>query len=106
MGPQSNEDGAEKESPSRTQVISDGVVATLAASDTTSVVLANTFWNILRYPRYYKRLQAEVDEYYPRGENALDTKHHSEMVFLDAVMYVSSSCNARSVAERRIVTRR
>ncbi|EKM52044.1 uncharacterized protein PHACADRAFT_102490 [Phanerochaete carnosa HHB-10118-sp] len=82
----SNEDGAEQTSPPAGQVISDGVLATIAASDTTSSVLSNAFWNILRYPQYYKRLQAEVDQYYPAGENALDPKHYSKMVFLDAVL--------------------
>lgn len=87
---QSNEDGAEKAAPSPAQVISDGVLATIAASDTTSSVLSNIFWNILRRPEYYKRLQAEVDKFYPAGEDALDTVHHHKMHFLDALVYVSS----------------
>nr|BAL05149.1 cytochrome P450 [Phanerodontia chrysosporium] len=83
----SNEDGSEKIPPPPAQVIGDGVLATVAASDTTSTTIANTFWHILRYPHYYKRVQAEVDMYYPPGESAFDTKHHNKLTFLEAVIH-------------------
>ncbi len=67
-------------------VISDGILALVAGSDTTAAVLSNTFWCLIRQPYAYKRLQAEVDQYYPRGEDSLDPKHHVKMVYLDAVL--------------------
>ncbi|THG95018.1 hypothetical protein EW026_g6557 [Hermanssonia centrifuga] len=82
----SNEDNAEKESPQPAVVISDGILALVAGSDTTAAVLSNTFWCLIRQPDAYKRLQAEVDQYYPRGEDSLDPKHHVKMVYLDAVL--------------------
>lgn len=66
----------------------DGVLAIFTASDTTATVLSNIFWNLLRYPHYYQRLQTEVDKYYPADADVLDTKHYSKMTLLDAVMCV------------------
>ena len=86
MGEQSNEDGAEKESPSRSVILSDGVLALVAGSDTTASVLSNIFWSLVRHPSMYKRLQEEVDKYYPPGEDALNPKHHSNMPYLESVM--------------------
>lgn len=83
---QSNEDGAEKESPSRSVVISDGVTALVAGSDTTTTVLTSTLYCLLRTPEAWKRLQAEVDKFYPPGENSLDPKHYPEMHYMEAVM--------------------
>lgn len=93
---QSNEDGAEKESPPAAVVISDGVLATVAGSDTTATALSNTFWCLIRHPAAYRRLQAEVDKYYPHGEDALDPKHHPEMPYLEGVMYVPEHWFQRS----------
>ena len=42
----------------------------------------------MTHPSIYPRLQAEVDRFYPSGENALDPKHYHEMPYLEAVMYV------------------
>ena len=67
-------------------VISDGALAIVAGSDTTASVLSNLFWLLLRHPQYYKRLQEEVDKFYPPGENALDPKHHPNMPYLESVM--------------------
>ena len=84
--PQSNEDGAEKESPPREIVIGDGLLALVAGSDTTATVVANIMYCLLRHPDVYKRLQAEVDKFYPPGEDSLDSKHIKDMHYLEAVM--------------------
>lgn len=34
----------------------------------------------------YKKLQAEIDRFYPPGESALDPKHHKDMHYLEAVI--------------------
>ena len=85
---QSNEDGAEPINPPKARVLSDGLLAIGAGADTTASVLSNTFWLLLKHPQYYKRLQEEVDKFYPPGEDSLDSKYHTQMPFLDAVMYV------------------
>ncbi|PSS01016.1 hypothetical protein PHLCEN_2v4082 [Hermanssonia centrifuga] len=91
----SNEDGSEKVSPPHHMVISDGVLAFVAGSDTTASVLSNIFWCLLRHPDVYKRLQAEVDAFYPPGENSLDAKHIKDMYYLEAVIYVPEGNQAR-----------
>ena len=83
---QSNEDNAEKESPPRHIVISDGLLALVAGSDTTSSVLSDLLWCVIRHPDVYKRLQAEVDKFYPPGEDSLDGKYVNQMPYLEAVM--------------------
>ena len=69
-------------------MIADGTLAIVAGSDTTSSVLSSIFYCLLTHPEAYVRLRAEVDAYYPPGEDALNTKHHAEMPYLNAVMYV------------------
>ncbi|THG99327.1 hypothetical protein EW026_g3001 [Hermanssonia centrifuga] len=82
----SNEDGGDAQSPSPALVISDGALAVVAGSDTTASVLSNIFWCLLSHPEVYKRLQQEVDQYYPQQEDALDTTHHTKMFYLEAVI--------------------
>ncbi|PSR70858.1 hypothetical protein PHLCEN_2v13299 [Hermanssonia centrifuga] len=82
----SNEDQAETESPPRHIVISDGLIALIAGSDTTATTLSNVFYCLLTHPETYKRLQDEVDKYYPLGEDALNPEHHVHMTYLDAVI--------------------
>ena len=38
------------------------------------------------HPSAYQRLQKEVDEAFPPGENAMDTTKHIHMDYLNAVM--------------------
>lgn len=88
--------------------MSEGVIAVIAGSDTTSSALSNAFWSLLRHPECYKRLQAEVDHYYPPGEDALNPQHHANMVYLDAVLYVflhTDFCNVLNSRPRNEVLR-
>ena len=41
---------------------------------------------LLCNPTTYKRLQAEVDKYYPIREDSIDPKYLPEMRYLEAVM--------------------
>ena len=62
------------------------MMAVIAGSDTTATSLGNIFWYLLQNKNVYDGLQAEVDLYYPPGEDALDTRHHPKMHYLEAVM--------------------
>ncbi|TCD68525.1 hypothetical protein EIP91_010581 [Steccherinum ochraceum] len=81
-----NDDGAEAVSPSVEAVAAEGVLVILAGSETTSGVLSTIMYLLMRNPDVYKKLQQEVDKFYPPGENALDCKCHSEMTYLEAVI--------------------
>lgn len=83
---QNNEDDVDPTKPAMEQVLSDSFLAMAAGSDTTASVITNIFYFLLLNPEYYKRLQTEVDKYYPSGENASDPEHHKQMVVLEAVM--------------------
>ncbi|KAI0329906.1 high nitrogen upregulated cytochrome P450 monooxygenase 2 [Cubamyces sp. BRFM 1775] len=81
-----NEDGAEPTAPPFRETVSNGTLAMIAGSDTTSIALSNLFYFVLSDPAVYTRLRAEVDHYFPPGENPLETKHHASMPFLNAVI--------------------
>ena len=74
------------EPPSVDEIISDGILAIVAGSDTTASSLCHILYCMLIHPETYKRLQAEVDQFYPPGEDSLSSQHHSKMTFLEAVM--------------------
>ncbi|KAI0828849.1 high nitrogen upregulated cytochrome P450 monooxygenase 2 [Trametes gibbosa] len=80
-----SEDDAEA-TPPLSQVVADGALAVVAGSDTTSSVLSSLFFALLTHPETYARLRAEVDFYYPPGEDGLNTKHHADMPYLNAVI--------------------
>ena len=83
---QAAEDLPKESRPPVRQAVSDGGLAVIAGFDTTAAVLNALFYLLLSHPDTYKRLQQEVDKYYPPEANALDTKYHSEMGYLTAVM--------------------
>lgn len=84
---QIDEDHVEKERPSEAEVLSDGLLAIVAGSDTTSTVLSGVFYYLLSNPACYKRLQVEVDKTFPPGEgNPFDSAKLADMPYLNAVM--------------------
>ena len=48
--------------------------------------MANVVYCLCAYPEAYKRLQAEVDHFYPPGEDSLDAQHIHKMPYLTAIM--------------------
>ncbi|KAI0761269.1 high nitrogen upregulated cytochrome P450 monooxygenase 2 [Trametes elegans] len=82
----SNEDQPEKGAPPVKQLIDDGILAIVAGSDTTSSALTSLFFCLGTHPHVYRRLQAEVDQFYPAGEDACNSKHGRKMHYLNAVI--------------------
>ncbi|KAI0687961.1 cytochrome P450 [Cerioporus squamosus] len=68
------------------QLVNDGALAIIAGADTTSGALTSLVYCLLVHPEVYERLQAEIDKFYPPGEDALSTEHHREMHYLTAVI--------------------
>ncbi|RDX52351.1 high nitrogen upregulated cytochrome P450 monooxygenase 2 [Lentinus brumalis] len=81
-----NEDLPDKEPAPRHQLIDDGVLAVVAGSDTTSIVLTSTFYCVLTNPDAYEELQAEIDKHFPPGDDPYITQHHRNMPYLQAVI--------------------
>ncbi|KIK41727.1 hypothetical protein CY34DRAFT_24266 [Suillus luteus UH-Slu-Lm8-n1] len=83
-----DEAGLERHSspPTFAEVASDGVLAIVAGSDTTATTLSSLFLSLLRHPQAYYRLQAEVDRFFPPGEDVYSTVHHPHMSYLNAVI--------------------
>ena len=52
-------------------------------SDTTATVLSSLFFYLLQDPKKFERLRAEIDKYYPQGEE-ITANHFSEMDYLEA----------------------
>ena len=68
-------------------MITDSILAMVAGSDTTAIVMCNILFYILSAPPVYKRLQTEIDGAFPQGEgDALDGTRLAECVVLNAVM--------------------
>ena len=85
---QNNEDIPDKEPPPFRHLVDDGILAIVAGTDTTTSAITSLFFLLMTHPDRYAKLQGEIDKYYPRGEDAADTKHHRHMPYLHAVMSV------------------
>jgi hypothetical protein len=69
--------------------VGNSILAIIAGSDTTATVLSNIFFYLLSNPESYARLQAEVDEAFPRGSKEPNNAPTlANMVYLNAVMCV------------------
>ncbi|CDO71116.1 hypothetical protein BN946_scf184844.g120 [Trametes cinnabarina] len=84
-----NEDQPEKPPPLLRHLLDDGVIAIVAGSDTTSSALTSMVFCLLTHAPAYRRLQGEIDRFYPADEDPCDPKHHRDMHYLTAVMHVS-----------------
>ncbi|KAI0641498.1 high nitrogen upregulated cytochrome P450 monooxygenase 2 [Trametes meyenii] len=82
-----NEDQPEKGSPPVRQLIDDGVLAIVAGADTTSSALSSLFFCLATHPEAYKCLQAEIDRFYPPGDDPCDPKNYRNMSYLTAVIH-------------------
>ncbi|KAJ7864746.1 high nitrogen upregulated cytochrome P450 monooxygenase 2 [Mycena olivaceomarginata] len=56
-----DEAGLEKEKPTLETSAADGIIAVVAASDTTASTLSSLVWFLLSNPEYYRRVQLELD---------------------------------------------
>ncbi|KAI0746189.1 cytochrome P450 [Earliella scabrosa] len=77
-----HEDAPEIAPPSMEQL-----VQTVYRSDTVSgAKLASLFSCLMAHPETYKKLQAEIDKFYPSTEDIVNTAHHRDMHYLTAVI--------------------
>ena len=68
-------------------MFSDGILAIIAGSDTTSSVLGGIFLNLLSHRDVYDRLRLEIDSAFPPGESdVFDAAKLGAMPLLNAVM--------------------
>ena len=84
-----DESVSEKDRPTETEMVSDGLLAIIAGYDTTATVLAALFHYILCDRNIYLRLQEEVDKYFKDAEGSmLDSSRLATLPYLSAVMLV------------------
>ena len=85
---QLDEEAPESERPALEAVASEGILAVIAGSDTTSTTLTIVLYYLLRHPDKLKKLSAEIDFNFIRDEDAIDFTRLVEMQYLNACMCV------------------
>ncbi|KAF7337934.1 hypothetical protein MVEN_02016700 [Mycena venus] len=84
----SDEAGLEKEKPTMEMSAADGIIAVIAASDTAASTLSSLVWFLLSNPKYYRRVQQELDNMFVEGDDIFDVNKYQELYFLSACMSV------------------
>ncbi|KAJ7461561.1 cytochrome P450 [Mycena latifolia] len=79
-----DEAGLEKNKPTLENSAADGIVAIVAASDTTASTFSSLIWFLLSDPDYYRRVELEIDNVFADGDDPLDVSKHEELTFLSA----------------------
>ncbi|KAJ6468280.1 cytochrome P450 [Mycena sanguinolenta] len=79
-----DEAGLEKQKPALRDVAADGTLAVIAGADTAASALTSLFYFLLSHPKYYEKLQEEVDSQFPPGADPLDVSNHVDMKLLNA----------------------
>lgn len=78
-----DEDGVEIYPPS---VTADGMLAIIAGSKTSAIALSHVFYFLLRHPQCLQRLQKEIDDAFPRGDDPTHFTKQADMLYLNACM--------------------
>jgi cytochrome P450 len=79
-----DEGEVEKIKPPLPVVFSDGLLAVVAGSDTTATAISALVYFLLRNPVASNRLRAEIDQYFPRGEEPDNFTKMASMPYLNA----------------------
>ncbi|KAF5327372.1 hypothetical protein D9619_004468 [Psilocybe cf. subviscida] len=78
-----DEDGVAMQRPSIVEVVSDGGLAIIAGSDTTSSTISHLFYFLMTNPIAYKRLQDEIDDL---GDDIYDCTKQAHLPYLNAAI--------------------
>jgi cytochrome P450 len=83
-----DEASLEKQKPALRDVVADAALVVVAGADTAASALASLFYLLLSHPKYYERLQEEIDLQFPPGSGSdpLDVSNYVEMKLLNACM--------------------
>ncbi|KAI0690130.1 high nitrogen upregulated cytochrome P450 monooxygenase 2 [Cerioporus squamosus] len=81
-----NEDLPDKPPPPTKQLVDDSILAIIAGADTTSSAILSVVFCLATNPQAYAELQAEVDKFFPAGEDFLSAHDAKEMPYLSAVI--------------------
>jgi len=76
----------ESRKPTVPEVVADAGLAIVAGSDTVATAVSSLFYLLLTHPEAMARVRKEIDTVYPPGSNALDTRMHDRLTFLDACL--------------------
>jgi len=79
---QSNEDIKDSSALDFGEMVSDGVNAIIAGSDTTSTVLVTVWYYLLRNPSFYARLRDEIEAAFPSREEPANLQILSTLPYL------------------------
>ncbi|KZP25877.1 high nitrogen upregulated cytochrome P450 monooxygenase 2 [Athelia psychrophila] len=79
-----DEEGLEPTKPTMPVVFSDGGLAIVAGSDTTSTTLSVLWYFLLVHPEHFQRLRAEIDQFFPDRADTIDFTKMAGMPFLNA----------------------
>ncbi|PPQ69697.1 hypothetical protein CVT26_001656 [Gymnopilus dilepis] len=78
-----DEDSVASIPPTPEEVVSDGGLAIIAGSDTTSTAITHLFYCLMTNPKAYQRLQKEIDE---NSDNLMDGTKQAHMPYLNAAI--------------------
>ncbi|KAK7678305.1 hypothetical protein QCA50_018653 [Cerrena zonata] len=79
-----DEAGLEDVKPRETDVLSDGITAIVAGSDTTATVVTNTLYYLIKHPDVKTRLQRDIRDAFANSREVYDYTKSVDLPFFDA----------------------